>query len=141
MFFQSLYQDHQKKSIDLAAFIVNDRAVAEEITQECFIALYQILKDRELENPGGYLLQAVKNLAFDYLKHQKVVVRHQQTQWSWDGQGAVSPSAEQVAGDEDYLRFIQQVIEELPPKCRNTLLLNRFFGLTYAEIAQTTGIS
>jgi RNA polymerase sigma-70 factor (family 1) len=141
MFFHSLYKKHQKKTIDIAAYIVNDHAVAEEISQECFFTLYEILNTKKLENPSGYLFQTVKNLAFDYLKHQKVVNKYASQHHVYEEWESASPSPEQIVGDEDYLRLIREVINELPAKCRSTFILNRFYEMSYSEIAQSTGIS
>jgi RNA polymerase sigma-70 factor (family 1) len=141
MSFNTLYKQHQKKTIDIAAYIVSDHAVAEEISQESFFTLYEILKTRYLENPSGYLFQTVKNLAFDYLKHQKVVKKYASQQFAYEEWETASPSSEQIVADDDYLRLIREIIGELPPKCRNTFLLNRFYEMSYSEIALKTGIS
>ncbi|MEQ1559095.1 MAG: RNA polymerase sigma-70 factor [Methyloglobulus sp.] len=141
MCFENLYREQHKKAINLASYIVNDYSVAEEISQECFFTLYQTLKTRQLENPGGYLFQAIKNSAFDYLKHQKIVANHMNAQEVYDERVQTNASPEQLVEDEEYLRLIKEVIEELPPKCRNTLMLNKFYGMSYSEIAQATGIS
>jgi RNA polymerase sigma-70 factor (ECF subfamily) len=51
------------------------------------------------------------------------------------------PSAERTVAAEQDLDRLLDVIEGLPPKCRQVFLLSRARGMTYPEIARHCGIS
>ncbi|WP_019868278.1 RNA polymerase sigma factor [Methylovulum miyakonense] len=138
---EKLYQNHQHELIDFSARIVSNREVAEDITQESFIIFFREKKQQHIENPRGFLYQVAKNLAFDHLKHNKVINNYMQTQQLSSDYGGLSPSVEQLIADGQYVEMIKQVIDELPPRCRETFLLNKFHEMNYAEIAKFTGIS
>jgi RNA polymerase sigma-70 factor (ECF subfamily) len=141
MCIETLYKNYKIKIIEFTARIVWDREIAEDIAQECFITFFRVEENQQIENPGGFLYQTAKYLAFDHLKHKKVTTKYLQLRQLSDESELNSPSAEQVAATEQYLEVVKEVIDELSPRCRETLLLNKFFDMNYAEIAKATGIS
>lgn len=46
-----------------------------------------------------------------------------------------------ISADQESALLLKQVILGLPPIYRDTFVLNRFIGMTYAEIAQRQGIT
>lgn len=138
---EMLYQNHQKELIDFSTRIVINREIAEDITQETFIIFFREKKNQHIDNPRGFLYQVARNLAFDYLKHLKVVSNHLNNQQLFADLEANSPSVEQLCADDEYIGSIINVINELPPRCRETFFLNKFYGMNYAEIAKFIGIT
>jgi RNA polymerase sigma-70 factor (sigma-E family) len=57
--FDALYQESNARMTRLAWLLVGSQAVAEELVQDAFLAVYQRWDD--IENPGGYLRRAVVN--------------------------------------------------------------------------------
>jgi RNA polymerase sigma-70 factor (ECF subfamily) len=51
------------------------------------------------------------------------------------------PSAERSILASQNLDLLLDVIEGLPPKCKQVFLMSRAHGMTYAEIAEHCGIS
>ena len=54
---------------------------------------------------------------------------------------ATPPSTQDVAEQIAHRDELQRLLDSLPPSHREILLLNRYHGLTYREIAEITGTS
>ena len=84
---------------------------------------------------------AAKNLAFDYLKHRKITESYAQTQYPTLESTIEAPSIDQIMVNNQQLEAIQQAIEELPPRCRDSFVLNKIYEMSYTEVALYMGIS
>ena len=87
-----------------------------------------------------YLLRMATNAATDHLR---VTGRRDEL---LDGYAVpfideVENGPEDAVINGDQMRVIEAALKELPPKCRDILLLSRVEGLTHPEIAARLGIS
>jgi RNA polymerase sigma-70 factor (family 1) len=137
----TVYQQHQNELICYTARITDCRDTAEDIIQESFIILFRELKQQHVENPRAFLFRVAKNLAFDHLKHKKVTTNYAQAQYPILESTIEAPSIEQVMVEHQDIDLMRQVIDELPPRCRDTFILNKIHEMSYNEVAQHTGIS
>lgn len=117
----------------------NDDSLIEDIVQDVFLGLWKNRKDYKISNNiKSYLFQAVKHKAFEQSRSRKSYEKHLD----------VYIESSQLSADEDELADrllkldkIYQSLRHLPPKCREVFELHKYNGLTYAEIAETLGIS
>jgi RNA polymerase sigma factor (sigma-70 family) len=137
----TVYQQHQKELICYTARITECRDTAEDIIQESFIILSREVQQQHIENPRAFLFRVAKNLAFDHLKHKKVTDNYVQAQYPLLESTIEAPSIEQLMADNQDIDMMRQVIDELPPRCRDTFILNKMHEMSYGEVAQYTGIS
>lgn len=137
----AFYQQHQNELIYYTTRITACRDTAEDIIQESFIILCREVKQQHIENPRAFLFRVAKNLAFDHLKHKKVTDNYAQAQYPVLESTIEAPSIEQIMADREAIELLQQVINELPPRCRDTFILNKIHEMSYGEVAQYTGIS
>jgi len=137
----NLYQNHKNELINYLVRIVISRQIAEDIVQESYIVLLHEREKQHIENPRGFLIRVTKNLACDYLRHKKIVDNYLQSQHMAQDPSIESPSVEQLASDDQCLEMVRQVIDELPPRCRETFILHKIYGMSYFEVAQHIGIS
>jgi RNA polymerase sigma factor (sigma-70 family) len=109
---------------------------AEDLAQETWAR--KLARDGTVEerNPRAYLATIARNLVTDHARRSHA-----------RGGAAVALDdlpehlAPSFAPDQDSAILLKQVILALPPIYRDTFILNRFIGLTYAEIAQRQGIT
>lgn len=134
----TVYQQHQHELIHFTTRITSCRATAEDIIQESFIILYHKEKEQVIENPRAFLFCVARNLALDYLKHQKVVDNYAQTV---SDEHPITSSMEQELASEQQREHLRHIINELPPRCRDVFILNKLKELSYNEVAKHTGIS
>jgi RNA polymerase sigma-70 factor (ECF subfamily) len=138
--FGKLFRDHFKELCFTALRYTKDLETAREIVQESYLHLWE---KREYIDPGrsvkAYLAMAVRNRALNWLRDHK---KFDRTLLSFEG---INPDAESEPADrlvEGEIRVrIEEAIGELPEKCREVFVLNRYRNLKYQEIADQLEIS
>lgn len=139
----ALYDAHWHAMVRLAVLLVDDRAEAEDVVQDAFLALQR--RTRHLRHAAAavsYLRTSVVNGARSRLRHRLVARRHL-TQRS-----PHLAKLEQTAhgADHDVIVAAQHAemiaaLRELPRRQREVLVLRYWSGLSEAEIAATLGVS
>jgi RNA polymerase sigma-70 factor (ECF subfamily) len=113
---------------------------AEDIVQDLF---YNYWKNREkidiTTSLKSYLYQAVRNKCLKAIDHQQVKERYtNELQVQSQGDGDLTPTNIEA---EELNQIIENTIDELPERCKEIFILNRFEGMKYHEIAQKLSIS
>jgi RNA polymerase sigma-70 factor, ECF subfamily len=139
--FDALFDATYEPLCRVAERYVRSSAVAEEIVQDAFLALW---RRRGAIDPVRsirlYLLQAVRNRALNTIRHAKVVDAWQSHAGSLPTTGHV-PSPEAELERAELSTAIAHVVAQLPPRTREVFLLSRGRGLSYVEIAHHCGIA
>jgi RNA polymerase sigma factor (sigma-70 family) len=114
---------------------------ADDIAQETYIRMMKYEGSREIASPSAMLYRVAVNVANDHGRTAQV--RWSARRCDIDDVQIVSdqPSAERAAIAQQTLNILLNVIEHLPPKCKEVFLLSREHGMTYPEIARRCGIS
>ena len=133
-----LYAAHWRRLVRLAVLLVHDVGTAEEIVQECFVAVHG--RWNGLHDPDkalAYLRRSVVNRSRSHLRHLAVVRRH--------AERALLPEpaagADHTATDHARRAAVLDALRELPRRQREVLALRYYVDLSEAEIADTLGIS
>jgi RNA polymerase sigma factor (sigma-70 family) len=114
---------------------------ASDVAQEAYIRLLQYQDSRRIRSPSSMLFRIAINVANDLGRAE--LARGASNQCSVDDLDIASeePSAERELTARQDLASLYQVIEHLPPRCRQVFLLSRVRRMTYGEIAIHCGIS
>jgi RNA polymerase sigma-70 factor (ECF subfamily) len=114
--------------------IVQDHHEAEDITQQVFAKLMQVIgKYQERDVPFfAWMLRVARNVAVDTIRGQRLVPV-EEVRVSDEGGG------DPAAGGA--MRELTDALAELPAEQREVLVLRHFAGLSPPEIAQCTGRS
>src|SRR5262245_38475637 len=114
---------------------------AADVAQEAYIRLIQYEGSRKIASPSSMLFRIAINVANDMGRAEQA--RHVTDQVSLDGVELASdrPAPERELAAEQELARLYEVIDALPPKCRNVFLLSRVRRMTYPQIAEHCGIS
>ena len=122
---------------------VGSKADAEDLTQETYSRLVEWLPKVVVQHPRGLLFRIARNLLVDRSRAQ---ARSRDcceplTDERLEGtpSGTATPLQQLTARDD--LRKVQGAIAELPERCREVFILNRFGGFSYFEIATRLDIS
>lgn len=133
-----LYAAHWRRLVRLSVLLVRDQGLAEEITQDAFVALHgRWSKLRSPESALAYLRQSVVNRSRSALRHRAVVNRHAARERLPEPAPAASVPAEAGARRTEVLAALQK----LPRRQREVLALRYYLDLSEADIATTLGIS
>ena len=131
-----LYSNHYRSLVRLAGLLVRDEPTAEEVVQECFIAMHDGWQRlREEDKALSYLKQAVVNRSRSVLRHRSVVDRNAPKP------APDMPSAEQGAITGLERSAVISALRALPDRQRQALVLRYYADLSEAQIAEMMGIS
>jgi RNA polymerase sigma-70 factor (sigma-E family) len=133
--FAALYQAERLGMIRLAAFLVGDLHLAEDVVQDAFTGLHSNWhRLRDEQSAMGYLRRAVVNRSRSVLRRRRTADRH-----PWPA-AAPAPAADTgVLAAEEHGR-LRQALSGLPRRQREVLVLRYWSNLTEAEIADTLGV-
>jgi RNA polymerase sigma factor (sigma-70 family) len=114
---------------------------AADVAQEAYVRLLQYEGSKTIASPSSMLFRIAINVANDLGRAAQS--RRVSDQVSLDTVELTSglPGPERELAAEQELALLYEVIDQLPPKCRNVFLLSRVKRMTYPEIAQHCGIS
>lgn len=121
------------------------REVAEEVVQDVFLNLWA--NREQWTVPGtiaSYLFRAVRNRALNHVRHERITRRSLRTpdvigHETHGRYGSVSGEEHLIQGELH--NAVDEAIRALPERSREIFLLNREYGLTYMQIAETLDIS
>jgi len=146
--FSRLVEKHQKKVLNFIHKFLGNTSLAEDLTQETFIRVY---KARKSYQPTAkfttWLYHIVKNLCLNQMKknnHEPCSIDSNtddaENAHSAYLQSPVNTSIEEAQKTE-VIEAVRNAIDSLPPNQKMALILNRYEGLAYDEIAERMEIS
>lgn len=138
--FRALFRRYAEPLCTFAEQYTKSPEIAEELVQDLFLKIW---KDRTRWSPTtsvkSYLYAAARNLALDYLKHERVVE-------TWKQEALRNGRSSPRTPDESLRRKelgqdVREAVDELPERRKYVFKLSRQHGLTYREIATVLDIS
>lgn len=137
----ALYQEQASKLTRFLAGRIGSREEARDLVQEAFSRLLgrRGTGSGEVERPEAYLNRVTRNLLYDRAKthsrrsaHLHVVA---------DDEMLPGPDPQRLLETRDMLRRLEAAMLKLKPKTREIFMAHRLDGMSYAEIAELTGLS
>lgn len=142
--YEAIYNEFFGVLFHLCLHYLYDEKVAEEMVQDTFMKLWEIRETlNDQINLRNFLYTITKNNCLNYLRNQKVSIKHLQNIKYTEMQ--FNDEALEKLGN--YFQFeelrvkIEEAIHKLPPEIVETFRLSRFEELSYREIADRQGIS
>lgn len=137
--FELLYKRWGSILEKYAYYYVKDDEAARSIVNDLFLQLW--FRNRQPENLKGYLFRAIKNASINYLSQQKnnplSYIEEEDLRHISD----LSTPAEETKYESEKVRFLQNVIQQLPERRQLVFRMYRLEGFSYAEIAELMQIS
>ncbi|MCU7548965.1 RNA polymerase sigma-70 factor [Chitinophagaceae bacterium LB-8] len=138
--FEHVFKSHFKGLHGYACSILKDEAAAEEMVQNVFFKLWERTGNLSLSGSlTAYLYRAVNNECLNYLKHQKVKMKH--GLFVAHRKEELAESASGKLQLRELEARLQSAMNDLPEQCRMIFQLSRFEELRYREIAEQLGLS
>jgi RNA polymerase sigma factor (sigma-70 family) len=139
----NFYTAHRRMLVDYAMQITGDRALAEDIVQDAWLALAAQGGDVIVLDPRAYLRRTIRNLAINALRRKvrerKIGGEELDASALEVAQDAPSPEADVIARTE--LACVMGVLATLPERQRVAIEMYRFGGHKLREIAEHLGVS
>ncbi len=94
------------------------------------------------QQPHAYLRTITQNLMLEKFRHDSYSKNYQNTQQNaLNDETLTTPSPEHLADLKQRLMLLNQIIEDLPARCREVFILFRLDGIKQNEIARQLNIS
>jgi RNA polymerase sigma-70 factor (ECF subfamily) len=138
--FETLAAAHLESAYNLARWLVRDPALADDVVQDAMLRALKYFPSFRGENPRGWVLQIVRNVALTRLKG--TVGSKATMSESADGLEADrhtmprhhEPEATLMREDDE--RLVQRLLARLPVELRECVILRELEELSYKEIAR-----
>ena len=137
--FEALFRALHAPLCEVVDSYVQSQAVAEELVQDLFFAVW--MRRAELRDTAlrGYLFAAARNRALHHLRRQSLARR-----WSAMVEslpdlalvGRADAADARLAGEE-----VRRAVDSLPPRSRLAIVLRMDHGMSHTEIGEAMGIS
>lgn len=138
--FEELFRSYFTPLCSFAQKYVNDLDEAKDIVHNVFINLWNKRDEVDMETSlKSYLFQGVYNRSLNFIRDHKKLVQFDAPQ-SESALNQYVESKDHLESREAESR-INRALDDLPEKCREIFLMNRFDGLKYREIAEKLNIS
>lgn len=115
------------------------QAEAEDVVQTAFAKVSQI-ELVTIRNSRAFLYRTCRNIAVDVKRRAQVRQKHVDVV-AHSGSSIDELAPERIVDGERDLKVVSQALWEMPQKRRKILIMSRFDGLSYAEIARREGLS
>jgi RNA polymerase sigma-70 factor (ECF subfamily) len=138
--FKQLFESEYRPLLAYLTSLTRDHAQAQDLTQQAFLRFWEKRKTLNVnQTPKQYLFSIGHNLFIDYYRRSNTRMeiianlKHR----------ALQEQFEETPSDHLQTRIdkLHTIIEQLPPRCKEVLKLNKFEGLKYQEIADYLHIS
>lgn len=136
--FEQQVLPHLDNAVNLARWLLRNRADAEDVVQEAFLRACRFFGSFRGGDARAWLLQIVRNTCYTWLQKN----RPSELMTEFDEEVHQHPAAnpESLAAQTDERQRLMQALESLPPRWREVLVLRELEGSSYKEIAEITGI-
>lgn len=145
--FTNIYTQYYNKAFSFVKSYVHDDAVAEDITSDSLMKLWEKIKNNEIDYLEPLLFAILKNAALDHLKHEEVKLTAIKSLSDWHVQelSLRITSLESCNPDDIFSSEIKQIVhdalETLPLQTKKAFVLSRFMDKTNKEISEIMNIS
>ena len=135
--FEKLYKRFQPSLVSYAYYITKNNEESVELVNDVFLSVWDKRNRLKFdESLKTYLYTAVKNRSINYIKKQKLIK-------SYDDQLEMFSEfeADQSLLEKEHYVIVQQIMNDLPAKCKQVFAMSRIDQLSNKEIASLLDIS
>jgi RNA polymerase sigma factor (sigma-70 family) len=144
--FATLLRRHKSRIYATIYLIVKERKVAEDLFQDVMFKIINMLRDRKYNEEGKFVQWSVRiarNMAIDHFrKVQRNPLVHESADYDIfaKNQRTTDSVETKIIRDETH-RYLRDMIQELPAKQREVLIMRHYSELSFKEIAELTDVS
>jgi RNA polymerase sigma-70 factor (ECF subfamily) len=144
----ALVQRFERPIYNLVARLVQDPALAEDLTQDAFLKMFRGLGQYDASlRFSSWLFRIAHNTAIDHLRQRRVLLATPHVDEDGEEVDALAglpdlrgDSPEQAAVRRQVAAVLDRAIDTLRPEYRAVVVLRHHEDLDYEEIAEVTGL-
>jgi RNA polymerase sigma-70 factor (ECF subfamily) len=141
-----LINRHKSKIFTHIVLIVRDRALAEDLFQDTFIKVIKTLRAGKYREEGKFLpwvMRIAHNLAVDYFrKSNRMPTTSGGDDFDiFDVISDTQASIEDVVVEGEIHSDLRALVEELPEKQKEVLIMRHYCDMSFKDIAEETNVS
>lgn len=133
--FEKTYTDYWQKLNAFSYTMTQDKDLAQNIVQDVFIDLWERKDDLNINAIEPYLFRAVKNQIFKYYQNNrfdKTIMEDKFEDYIIDNFQSI---------DSEVMDLLYSLLDKLPEKRKEVLLMYKFQDMSIDQIADELGIS
>lgn len=135
--FERVYNSFAQGLHDYLYYKYGEQLNPKDITQEAFMKLWDNCKKVSFGKAKSFLFTVANNMVLNEIKHQKVVLKHNQIL----PKHQTNETPEFLMEKEQFLQRYKKVLESLPEEQRTAFLLSKAEGKKHSEIAELLGVT
>jgi RNA polymerase sigma-70 factor, ECF subfamily len=136
--FEHLVLPHLDSAMNLARWLLRNRADSEDIVQEAMLRAYRFFGRFRGGDARAWLLQIVRNTCYTWLEKNRRA--ELMAEFSEEVHSQESATPETLITQADDRQRLMRALESLSPRLREVLVLRELEGFSYKEIGAITGI-
>lgn len=143
---EQLINRHKLQIFNFINSKINDRDLSEDLFQDTFIKVIRTLKKGTYNEEGKFLpwvMRIAHNLVIDYFRkgNRIPVVENKDGFDIFQFISDTSPNAENTIVQEQVIKDIQKLVQELPEDQKEVLVMRLYRDMSFKEIAENTNVS
>jgi RNA polymerase sigma-70 factor (ECF subfamily) len=135
--FVEIYNRYWRVLLRTAHRILQEKEAAQDVVQNVFISVWMRRSVVNIGNLNAYLQQATRFSVYKAIRER----RHDESFYRRLAEVAVDMVADDPLLYKEQQRLLKELVDTLPPDCRQAFLLSREENMTYREIAESLSIS
>lgn len=143
----SAFRDESAMLLRWLTAKLGNRDDAQDVLQTVYLRALTFAAENSIENAKALIFRIAAHLAVDELRRRRRHRAHHLGHEDSDAerllntQMSEAPSSERHVISREELRVVMKVLDKLPRKAKTAFLMNRVYGNTYSEIAESLGVS
>ena len=143
---ESLVNRHKLQIFNFINSKINDRDTSEDIFQDTFIKVIRTLKNGLYNEEGKFLpwiMRIAHNLVIDHFRKSNRIptIENKEEFDIFQFVSDTAPYAENILIEDQILKDIQKLIQELPDDQKEVLIMRLYRDMSFKEIAENTKVS
>lgn len=112
-----------------------------DIVQETYCRVHESTDVATLLHPKAFLFRVANNIRLNDQKHRRYGIDHDTEEIDGLEIAGEDPGPYRSISAQQDWEIVRRALQELPPTCRDVFVMNRFDGLSYAQIAAEMSLS
>jgi RNA polymerase sigma-70 factor (ECF subfamily) len=143
---ETLVNRHKLQIFNFINSKINDRDTSEDIFQDTFIKVIRTLRNGLYNEEGKFLpwiMRIAHNLVIDHFRKSNRIptIENKEEFDIFQFVSDTAPNAENILIENQILKDIQKLIQELPDDQKEVLIMRLYRDMSFKEIAENTKVS